>query len=295
MENNNNNLLVSVCMITYKHEMYIEQAITSILAQKVPFPMELVIVNDNSPDNTDDIVNRIIKEHPSGGIIKYIKHPTNIGAIPNFHFSFKVAKGKYIAICEGDDYWTDTNKLNKQIDFLEKNPDYSASFHDVIMKRKDEEISFANYKKKEINETVYFKDVINTVWLIPTCSFVFRKSKMILPPFFDKLNYGDFPLFCCILINSKAYYLKEQMGVYRRDNISSLTNTIRTFGHLSISADYVQVLTWLNKFAKEEDLGYIEQRINKEIEEIRTQVKIYKESKLNKLYFKLIKLLPKRQ
>lgn len=287
-----NNPLVSVCMITYKHEKYIEEAINGVFSQEVNFPIEFIIANDNSPDETENIINRIIQNHPSGKMIRYIRHSENIGAIPNFYFALKQARGKYIAICEGDDYWINSKKLTMQINFLENNPDFSASFHDVLMKNKDVKISFTNNRKNEINETVFFKDLIQATWLIPTCSFVFRKSKMILPPFVENFRHGDFPLFCTILLNSKAYFFKEPMGVYRRDNPASITNTIQTFGHLSISAEYVQILTWLNKFANENDQQYIEERIYKEIKGIKKQINIYKNSGLNKLYLKLTRFLP---
>lgn len=273
-------------MITYGHEEYLRNAIHSILDQEVDFEYELIIANDNSPDNTDEVVKEVMLQHSEGKKINYIKHPQNIGAIPNFYFSFTKARGKYIAICEGDDYWIDNRKLQKQITFLEANQDYSASFHDVYMLFNDKKVSFSKHKKNSINETVYFDEVVSSDWLIPTCSFVFRKDKMNLPPFYEKMNYGDYPLFCCVVINSKAHYIDEIMGVYRRNNSSSLTNTIRTFGYLSVSADYIELLNWLNNFADEEDRRSIEKRINHEIKQIRNQVKVYKKSKIIKFYNK---------
>lgn len=281
--------LVSVCMITYNHESYIQEAIEGILAQKVNFNYELIICNDNSPDNSEKIILDFIENHPNGNKINYIRHQKNLGAIPNFHFSFKQAKGKYIAVCEGDDFWIDPLKLQKQISFLEANLDYAASFHEVDMLYSDKKIRFSEYMKNDINQTVYFKDVVSNDWLIPTCSFIFRKSTMNLPPFYDEFNNGDFPLFCCILINSKAHYMEEIMGVYRRNNKASLTNTIRTFGHLKVSADYIKLLTWLNKYANDEDMGLIESRINKEVENINNQIQIYKNSRLNKFYMTIMK------
>lgn len=276
--------LVSICMITYNHENYIEEAIEGVFSQKVDFEYELVICNDNSPDNTDRIIKNIIENHPKGNKINYIRHKNNLGAIPNFHFSFKQARGKYIAICEGDDYWSDPLKLQKQTSFLERNLDYDASFHEVDMLFINKKIHFSTYRKHEVNQTVYFKDVVSNDWLIPTCSFVFRKKKMELPPFYDDFNYGDFPLFCCILLNSKAHYLNETMAVYRRNNTGSLTNTIRTFGHLKVSADYIKLLSWLNKYSNYEDQMEIESRINKEIENINSQINIYKNSRFIKIY-----------
>ncbi|NJY63939.1 glycosyltransferase [Salinimicrobium sp. CDJ15-81-2] len=285
------NPLVSVCMITYKHQDYIREAIDGVLSQEVDFSFELIICNDNSPDQTEDVIKSIIKNNDKGGLIRYIKHNKNIGAIPNFHYSFKQAKGKYIAICEGDDFWIDPKKLQKQIDFLESNVEYSASFHEVDMLFDSKAVSFSSYQSNIIENPVLFQDVVGKDWLIPTCSFVFRKDKMILPEFYDQLNYGDYPLFCCILINSRAHYFDEVMAIYRRNNTGSLTNTIRTFGFLNVSADYIQLLNWLYKYADPEDGLAIEQRINQEVENIRRQIVIYKNSKLIKVYNRLRKFI----
>ena len=115
---------VSVVMITYNHEAYIQQAIEGVLMQECDFKVELIIADDNSPDNTEVVVKKILSEHSKASWIKYTKHNANKGMNSNFIWATKQCKGKYIAICEGDDYWTDSNKLQKQVDFLEKNKDY---------------------------------------------------------------------------------------------------------------------------------------------------------------------------
>ena len=125
--------LVSVSMITYNHEKYIEEAINSVLMQETDFGVELIISNDNSPDQTDTIIQRILKEHPKSHWIKYIKHETNIGMVPNWMDNIQRCSGKYIAVCEGDDYWTDKEKLIKQVRFLELNPEYVISGHDAFI------------------------------------------------------------------------------------------------------------------------------------------------------------------
>ena len=123
-------MLVSAVMITYGHEKYISEAIYGVLMQKCNFDVELIIANDCSPDTTEDIVNEIISSHKNCSWIKYTRHLINKGAVGNFIWSLKQAKGKYLAICEGDDYWTDPYKLQKQVDFLEKNNDFSICFTD---------------------------------------------------------------------------------------------------------------------------------------------------------------------
>jgi glycosyltransferase involved in cell wall biosynthesis len=113
-------IFVSVIMITYKHEQFIAKAIEGVLMQKCDFEVELIIADDCSPDKTEEKVFQIIKNHPKNSWIKYTKHKTNKGMISNFNWALNQCKGKYIAMCEGDDYWTDPLKLQKQVDFLEK-------------------------------------------------------------------------------------------------------------------------------------------------------------------------------
>jgi glycosyltransferase involved in cell wall biosynthesis len=168
-----NNILVSVVMITYAHERYIEQAIESVLMQEYNGEIELIVANDNYPDDSDSIIKKIIKEHPRGSWIMYTNHPENKGMMENSIWALKQAKGKYIALCEGDDYWTDPLKLQKQVDFLETNQDYSMCFHNANRL----------YQKKEFIRTFHHvedKDyLINEVflhWIVPTASIVLRRE-----------------------------------------------------------------------------------------------------------------------
>src|ERR1700739_2391661 len=112
--------LISVCMITYNHEKYIAQAIESVLAQKTNFPVELVIGDDYSTDSTRKICLDYKKKHPD--ILKLRFPDKNMGMMPNFIANLKECDSRYIALLEGDDYWTDPYKLQKQFDFLEANP-----------------------------------------------------------------------------------------------------------------------------------------------------------------------------
>ncbi len=280
--------LISVCVITYGQEEYIEQTLSSILQQNIKCPVEIIVANDCSPDNTDTIIKKIISKNTKSNFkFRYYKHENNIGAIPNFYFALKKCEGKYIAICEGDDYWIKSDKLKKQINFLENNENYSCCFHDVKVLYKDRETSFQKDKGNKIINPVSLQNLLESEWLIPTCSFVFRRENMILPPFFDKMRFGDFVLFCSVLLNSNAYYLQEKLGAYRRDNFSSMTNATVFLGIIGLKTDYIQFLNWLSIKADPSDKKIINARIDKEINEIRNQISIYRNSKFMKLYMKL--------
>ena len=123
---NNNEIMVSVDMPTYNHADYIVQAIESVLMQKVNFRYELVIGDDASTDGTQEVVIEYAKKYPD--IIVPLCHKKNVGIIKNSISIKKRLRGKYIAILEGDDFWIDENKLQKQVDFMEKHPEYSLCF-----------------------------------------------------------------------------------------------------------------------------------------------------------------------
>ena len=278
-------------MITYGHEKYIEKAIQGVFMQQTNFMVELLISNDSSPDNSDNIIQKMIAQKPDNIFVNYINHEENLGAIPNFYSALNACSGKYIAICEGDDFWTEPGKLQKQIDFLEKNLEYSASFHDVEAIYNKNIISFREDRGNVINNPVVLSDLMNSEWLIPTCSYVFRKEKMILPTFYPNMRFGDFILFSCTLINSKAYYFPEIMGAYRRNNSSSLTNETKMLGIISLKTDYIEFLLWLKNLANKDDINYIDLRISREIKELRRQISIYQNSKFSKIYMKMRNIL----
>lgn len=123
---------VSVLMITYNHEKFIKKAIQGVLAQQVRFTIELLICNDASTDQTDQIVQSCIQRNASMVNIISENHHKNLGMMQNFKMGLALCKGKYIALCEGDDYWTDPYKLQKQVDFLEDNPHLTGCFSDAI-------------------------------------------------------------------------------------------------------------------------------------------------------------------
>lgn len=111
-------LKVSVIMITYGHEKYIEQAIQGVLMQEGNFELEFIIANDCSPDKTDLIIKEIIKTHPKSSSILYLSRDKNLGIMPNFIDASSQCNGSYIALCEGDDYWVDKFKIQKQLDLF---------------------------------------------------------------------------------------------------------------------------------------------------------------------------------
>lgn len=208
--------MVSVVMITYNHEAYINEAIEGVLMQVADFPIELIIADDCSPDKTQEIVQGYIDTHPKGHWIKYTRHEQNKGMMPNFVWALKQAKGEYIALCEGDDYWTDPLKLQKQVDFLEENEDFSGCAH----RRKSVFMQDRIVRKKQMHENLENKIVseedLFSIYPFQTATFVFRKSAISNKfKWLNILKGGDINLYIVVASSGKIMKLGEEMSVYR--------------------------------------------------------------------------------
>jgi len=211
-------MMISVCVITYNHEQYIHQTIEGILGQKCKYDLEIVIGEDCSTDNTYKICKRYQNQYP--GIIRIIKRDRNSGMSANFLKTLRACSGKYIAICEGDDYWIHPNKLEIQIDYLEKNLPAGGCFHDV--KNVDE--NGIVIKDNYFSPTKYVYNQFDCLTILrssySTCSLVFRK-KVIgenLPDWFIKRSCDEF-LDLLITQNGKElHYIPKNMAVYRIHN-----------------------------------------------------------------------------
>ena len=203
-------MLVSVVMITYGHEKFIKHAIDGVLAQEVNFQVELLIVNDCSPDNTELIIN-LYNKHSKVNWINYTKHQINIGSMPNFIWALQRAKGKYIALCEGDDYWTDPSKLQKQVDFLEANEEYGMCGHRVRNLNDDIESN-----EPDINIEISTEAILEKGPLMATCSMLMRNNFTKEEySFLYKSSLGDWAIVLIHSQKSKIKKLNEIMAVYR--------------------------------------------------------------------------------
>lgn len=211
--------LLSVRCITYNQEQYISQALDGFLMQKTNFPFEVIVHDDASNDRTADIIREYEKKFPK--IIKpiyetenqYSKADGSLARIVN-----AACKGKYIAFCEGDDYWIDEKKLQMQVDFLEKNPEYGMCYTDVDIFIENENRWCKKIVKNKV--TVFdFENPYNTKGYLCNCTWCFRKE------IFDNLSEnkkiyidGCLRLFYDMLLCSKMKFLDCVTSVYRRCN-----------------------------------------------------------------------------
>ncbi|KAF2342024.1 glycosyltransferase family 2 protein [Flavobacterium tistrianum] len=243
-----NTVKVSVCMITYGHEKYIHQAIEGVLMQECDFEIELIIANDSSPDQTDKVIEEILKSNPKASKIKYFRHEKNIGMMSNFIFAMEHCSGKYIALCEGDDFWTDPLKLQKQVSFLENNSDYVVCYHDCSVVDQFNNLtvqSFLENYKNDYNE----KDLKKGAWL-PTLTRCFRNVIKEYPVFFDKVNCGDLFLTSFLGDYGKAKYLDFNGASYREHAGGVWSGIDESFKTKKMISDYI----YLCKFYKNREI-----------------------------------------
>jgi glycosyltransferase involved in cell wall biosynthesis len=205
--------LLSVCLLTYNHVKYIKESIDSVLMQKVNFSWELIIADDFSTDGTRAILLEYKKKYPN--LIKLILQEHNVGPLNNFKDLLNAPKSKYIAYFEGDDYWTDPYKLQRQVDFLEENPDYGMTYTKVqFFIQKKGKFSDVLGGNKETFEELLLE---NTIPALTTCfkSDLWRLYMEEISPLEQNWLMGDYPLWLYISYKSKINFETAITGVYR--------------------------------------------------------------------------------
>lgn len=214
--------LVVINCITYNHEPFLRDALDGFVMQKTDFPFVAVVHEDASTDGTAVVLREYAEKYPD--IIlpifeeenQYSKRNGTLGRITK---AAKAATGaKYIAQCEGDDYWTNENKLQIQVDFLESHPDYSMCFHNAMVHYEDSDKEDHLFVQLETRE--YFEKEIAESWIVATASLCYRQSiydSYYYKEYISSKKYiiGDYPLIRCILREGKVFGYNELMSVYR--------------------------------------------------------------------------------
>ena len=209
---------VSVLIITYNQKAFVAQAIDSALMQKINFDYEIVIGEDFSTDGTQDIVKKYASKYPDR--IRPLLHNHNLGPPEihgknNFVITFKACKGEYIALLDGDDYWTDPNKLQKQTDFMDNHPECAICFHNVTVFDEDGKHKPLTHRPENPKEIFTLEDLLSGNF-IHTCSVIFRRGLFgEFPQWFYECKMGDWPLHILNARHGDIGYIDEVMAVYR--------------------------------------------------------------------------------
>jgi len=231
--------LVSICVQTYKHEKYIAECLDGILMQQTNFEFEILLGEDDSPDKTRNICIDYAKKYPEkirlflhdrSNVIYMNGNPT--GRF-NLLYNLTHSKGKYIAICPGDDYWTDPLKLQRQVDFLENNENHSlccGAYRTLNgITKAENEIIFNRISDDETEKGFSFGlNNMKEKWITKTLNLVFRRDLLLSINFLEYNYFRDVNLIYRLLKKGRGYYFKKIFGVYRlhEGGIHSMRSTL---------------------------------------------------------------------
>lgn len=255
----NDKIMVSIRCITYNHGKFIRRALDSFLMQKVNFKYEIIIHDDASTDDTADIIREYESRYPE--IIKAVYQKENqYSQGKNISIFFEnLMRGKYVAYCEGDDYWTCAEKLQLQVDYLEEHPECSFTFHNADIVNVDEEFQCVFLPEDMLyshvwqnNDMVLEPYQIIELGFIPTASIVARTElvkKRV--PFCKNQVCGDLPLRLFLAMHGNAYYINKTMSAYRTGNVNSVSGQAHLSKErvLKTVEGHIKILNGFNEYS----------------------------------------------
>ena len=207
---------VSVAVITYNHSRYIAQAVESVLAQRTSFPFEIVIGDDCSTDGTGEILQALQSRFPDK--IRLIRHPVNLGLLgkKNLVATFAECRGGYLAYLEGDDYWGDPGKLQRQADLLDAEPGFIGCFHDIQMLKDGPGPEPYDMRYPSTVTTVRLPEML--CYGFPhLMTMMYRRADLAtFPAWFYDICMGDWSLFSLLVMQGPMAYIRDlPAGIYR--------------------------------------------------------------------------------
>jgi glycosyltransferase involved in cell wall biosynthesis len=210
-----NNCKINVLMTTYNLEKYVEESILSVLNQITNYTFNLIILDDCSTDNTIQLINQIVESHPKGDVIELHINENNLGVLQNSKKIFELAKAPYIAMIDGDDYWTDKRKIQMQCEFLENHPDYNSSCSLVESYYVSSGLrkTFVDGWHRSKKEEYVLQDYLTSSFS-QTSSYFFRNT-IKFPEWYENLQSNDATIFCLATGTGKIKYFKQLFSVYR--------------------------------------------------------------------------------
>lgn len=260
---------VSVCCLAYNHELYIRDCLEGFVKQKTNFKYEVLIHDDASTDKTVDIIREYEAKYPD--IIKPIYQSENRysqGISIDEKYIFPKAKGKYYAYCEGDDYWCNENKLQKQVDFMDAHPEYSACVHNSFR------LNCTSGEKTLISKAETDCDlsvedmILRFSEYFQTSSVFYRKEYALLPDGFKSKSFGDYQKAIYLALCGKVRYMNDIMSVYRfLSNGSWSQKQSETDVKINHNNEVINLMYRLDEYTEQEYHEVIEKKIlSKEVE-----------------------------
>ena len=252
-----NEPLVTIICLTYNQEEYVRDCLEGFLSQQTAFPFEILIYDDASTDSTPDIIKQYVTRYPE--IIKPTLYEKNnysqgLGYV-GLYTGIREARGKYVAYCEGDDYWCDSQKLQKQVLFLESNPHYIICAHETLFVNEQcpecGRLLFSQLTKNLFISTTRrkysFEDSL-TGNIFHISSLMYRNKPLILPSWISRISACDMVLYMLLAHDGDMYVLPDVMSVYR-GHASSLTSSDEEYGTaIRFYKLSIQVLRLMNRF-----------------------------------------------
>jgi glycosyltransferase involved in cell wall biosynthesis len=255
--------LVSVRVVTYNHEKYVAQCLEGILMQHTDFLFEVIVGEDCSTDGTLEIVRAYEKKCPDR--VRVITSEKNIGGTQNSLRIQQACRGKYHAFCEGDDYWIDPLKLQKQVNFMESHPEYSMCFHDAFVVRYDKSAIPGYVCPPALPECLTITDLLRFKFTIPTASVLARGNILVsLPKWQKDIRYGDLLLRLWCAHHGHLEYLGEAMSVYRIHPGGMIISNRSLEVHYSSVTDVYRRFDEETAYQYTDLIGKVYKRINKE-------------------------------
>jgi glycosyltransferase involved in cell wall biosynthesis len=228
---------LSVCVRSYNQKEYLRIAIESILSQKTTFDFEIIISDDCSTDGTIEMLNEYAERYPNK--IRLVFGECNIGGPLNLKRVIEAACTKYIALMDGDDYWVDDYKLQKQYDFMQLHPEYVGCFHNAYVASGELGKYVSLFNNHFIKNPVLYQSVITEHWFMPTSSEFLVKDKIIFPDWYSEVANDDYVINLGLALSGPFYYMKDVMSIYRyhsanvsqlyRDTEKLCTNMLRIY------------------------------------------------------------------
>lgn len=206
--------LVSVVMIAYNSSRYIDRAIAGVVRQRVPFAVELIVTDDCSTDDTGERVKQWARRYPS--VIRYVRNPSNLGIQRNYMAAFRLVRGRYMAMCDADDYWCDRSKLRRQAEYMEAHPECAVTFHRVINYMEDTGV-------KTLSNGGMPRDIsigsLSRMNYITNLSVMYRRALVDLhnlPGWLESVKLLDYAMHILYASKGTVHYSGRPMGVYRK-------------------------------------------------------------------------------